>query len=155
MAASAMDEVWRQFADRGVSSVFVYTREAHPGEHYPHHDSIERKIDSATALRDIGGVRRPILVDDLEGTLHAAYGLLPNMSWVVLKRGTIAYKADWTEAGDIRRALERLLAVPQEFATGKMPFFSERLAFRHVDQDGFRKGLERNGPKALADFYGS
>jgi hypothetical protein len=36
-------------------------------------------------LRDEIGVRRTILVDDLDGTAHRAYGLLPNMTSVQLE----------------------------------------------------------------------
>lgn len=154
MATAAMDEIADEVAGRGVASVFLYTREAHPGERYPHHDSFERKVAHARAFRDIDGCRRPILIDDLAGTCHRAYGMLPNMTWVVLKRGKIAYKADWTEPDDIRSALQRLLDVPEERATARLPFSSERMAFRSFDHDAFRKGLERNGPKAVRDFYG-
>jgi hypothetical protein len=35
--------------------VFVYTREAHPGENVPHHDSFERKLSSGRMLRKDAG----------------------------------------------------------------------------------------------------
>ncbi len=149
MAAAAMDEIAREFADRGVSSVFVYTREAHPAERYGHHVDFETKLQHARALRDELRVSRPILVDDLDGTCHRAWGMLPNMSWIVLQGGTIGYKADWTDPLDVVGALEELL---DEHGTGKMPFYNERLLYRGVDRDAFMKGLERNGPKAIADF---
>lgn len=144
-----MDAIAREFADRGVSSVFVYTREAHPAEHYGHHVDLETKLHHAKALRDELGVARPILVDDLDGPCHRAWGMLPNMAWIVLKGGTIAYKADWTNAYDVAGALEELL---EERGPGRMPFYNERLRTREVDREGFMKGLERNGPKAIADF---
>jgi hypothetical protein len=74
--------------------VFVYTREAHPGEAVPHHDSFERKLAHARLLRDEMGIRRTILVDDLVGTGHLAYGGLPNMTWVVARGGRLVYKAN-------------------------------------------------------------
>jgi hypothetical protein len=40
-------------------------------------------------MRDEAGIRRPILVDDLEGTAHRDYGLLPNMTWVTGRGGQI------------------------------------------------------------------
>jgi hypothetical protein len=67
--------------------VFVYTREAHPGEHVPHHDSFERKLACATLLREEAGIGRDILVDDPAGTVHRAYGLMPNMTWVIDRAG--------------------------------------------------------------------
>jgi hypothetical protein len=48
--------------------VFIYTREAHPGETVPHHDSFERKLASAVLLAEETGIGRDILVDDLAGT---------------------------------------------------------------------------------------
>lgn len=144
-----MDDIADEFAGRGVSSVFVYTREAHPAEHYGPHDSFETKLHHARALRDELGVKRPILVDDVDGPCHRAWGMLPNMAWIVLRGGTVAYKADWTDAMDVAGALEELL---EEQASGKVPFYNERLRYRDVDREGFMKGLERNGPKAVSDF---
>lgn len=62
--------------------MFVYTHEAHPGERVPHHDSFETKLANARLLCDEVGIRRPILVDDHDGTVHRAYRELPNMTWV-------------------------------------------------------------------------
>lgn len=104
-------------------------------------------------------MKRTILVDDLDGTCHRAWGMLPNMSFITLKGGTIAYKADWTNSYDVARAtngcdvagaLEELLE--EIAARTKVPFYNERLRFRDVDREAFMKGLERNGPKAIADF---
>ncbi len=144
-----MDDIAREFAGRGVSSVFVYTREAHPAEHYGHHIDFETKLHHAKALRDELGVTRPILVDDLDGPCHRGWGMLPNMAWIVLKGGTIAYKADWTDPMDVAGALEELL---EDVGTAKTQFYNERLRYRVNDREGFMRGLERNGPKAIQDF---
>lgn len=143
-----MDAIAEEFAGRGVASVFVYTREAHPAERYGHHVDFETKLHHARALRDELGVARAILVDDLDGPCHRAWGMLPNMAWIVLRGGTIGYKADWTDALDVAGALEELL----EPTAGRVAFYNERLRHRSVDHDGFMRGLERNGPKAVEDF---
>ena len=70
MASAAMDEMATRYADRGVTSVFIYTREAHPGENLPHHTSMDLKRDHARAFRDECHVGRRILIDDLEGSVH-------------------------------------------------------------------------------------
>src|SRR5690349_14673292 len=80
----------------GAAWVFIYTREAHPGENVPHHDSFGRKLAGAALLREETGIGRDILVDDLAGTVHRGYGLMPNMTWVIGRGGRIAYKAGWT-----------------------------------------------------------
>lgn len=147
-----MDEIAAELADRGVSSVFVYTREAHPGEDYPHHDSFERKLAHAGALRDLDGVRRPILVDTLEGDLHHRYGLLPNMCFILSRTGRILYKAEWTDPLDVRSFLLELLGSD---ARELAPFYSERLSLRPNDPTAFMERLRRNGPKAVEDFHRS
>ena len=150
-----MDHVADRFATRGVTSVFIYTREAHPGEHYPHHDSFERKLRHAEALRDHCGLRRSILVDDLAGTAHRGYGLLPNMTWIVGPGGIVLYKAAWTAVNDVEHALTGALEQLARRRSDRLrPVYTERVAWRRDDPEGFRAGLELAGPQALRDFYG-
>jgi hypothetical protein len=78
-----------------VGSLFVYTHEEHPGEHYPHLTSIEQKVRHAKALRDVLGVKRPILFASLGGFCHLAYGSMPNMSWIFTNPCVPAYKSDY------------------------------------------------------------
>ena len=68
------------------------------------------KRAAARRLRDEVGVTRPILVDDLEGSVHRAYGTMPNMTWVLGRRGQILYKAQWTSADRVRDFLGRYAA---------------------------------------------
>lgn len=135
--------------------VFVYTREAHPGELVSHHRSFDEKLAHARKLRDEIGIRRPILVDDLSGTAHRRYGLLPNMTWVVARGGQILYKADWTSAQSIDAFLTRSARSRQRRQPGatSTPFLTEQVEFRQVDRSSFYRHLEeRNGPRALAEF---
>lgn len=151
-----MDEMADRYASRGVTSVFIYTREAHPGENYRHHTSMDVKRRHARAFRDECDVRRRILVDDLDGTVHHSLGgLLPNTAWIIARGGLILYKAAWTDAGDVENALGQALDSLDERRSRKLrPAYSERLLWRIRDDDGFRAGLERAGPQALIDFYG-
>jgi hypothetical protein len=126
------------------------TREAHPGEHLPAHASFEDKLAAARRLRDELGITRPILVDDHVGAVHTAYGLMPNMSWVLGRGGTILYKAMWTSAARIGDFLERQQAQPAGLAYA--PFHTEQLELRRRDGDAFQQGLERNGPRAVSEF---
>lgn len=156
MACAAMDDMADRYANRGVTSVFLYTREAHPGEHYRHHTSIELKRQHARSFRDICGIRRRILVDDLQGSAHHSIGgLLPNTSWIIARGGLILYKAAWTDAPDIEDALGQALDSLERRSTAALrPAYSERLLWRGRDDAGFRAGLERAGPQAVSDFYG-
>ncbi len=150
-----MDDLADRFAGRGVTSVFVYTREAHPGEHYRHHTSMAAKRANARAFREHSKVRRPILLDGLDGPAHHAYGLLPNMTWIIAPGSRVSYKAAWTQVDDVEDALGSLLdALDRRRGERLVPMYTERVAWRTSDPDGFRAGLERAGPQAVADFYG-
>ncbi len=75
-----MEDMARRYADRAVRSVFLYVREAHPGESYRHHPTMDDKRHHAQAFKEHSNIARPILLDDVAGTAHRAYGMLPNMA---------------------------------------------------------------------------
>jgi hypothetical protein len=153
MAAEAMDTLADCYRDRAVRSVFVYTREAHPGENVPHHRTMDDKRHHARAFREQCQVRRPILLDGLDGAAHRAYGLLPNMTWIVGRGGFIHYKAAWTNPLDVRDALEAVLEFQEHRAARQwIPFYTERSAWSTRDRARFRESLIRSGPQALADY---
>lgn len=149
-----MDAIADRYSDQGVGSIFLYTNEAHPGEHYPHHTSMAQKLEHARQLRDVLGVKRPILVDALDGACHRAYGSMPNMTWLFSQQGIPLYKSDWTDSHSVENAVRYLLDVRARRQNGARlaPFRVERVDFREADRDAFYKGLERNGPKAVQEF---
>src|SRR5919197_1149423 len=67
MAGEAVETIADRYASRAVSSVFLYTREAHPGEHYRQHTSMDDKRRNARAFLEHGRIRRRILLDDRNG----------------------------------------------------------------------------------------
>ena len=153
MAAEAMESLAGRHASRAVRSVFIYTREAHPGENYRHHTSIEDKRRNAHAFREHSKIRRQILLDDLAGTAHHAYGLLPNMTWIIGRGGFIHYKSAWTSPSDVEDALDGVLDFQANRARRQWTaFYSERSAWSTRDQVKFKEGLLRAGPQAVADY---
>jgi hypothetical protein len=154
MAAPSMNAIAERFAPHGVGSIFLYTHEAHPGEHYPHLTSMEQKFRHARDLRDILGVTRPILLDALDGACHRVYGSMPNMTWIFSGAGVPVYKSDWTDARSVENTVEYFLDVVVRRRGGERlaPFRVERLDYRTQDQAAFYRGLERNGPKAVREF---
>ena len=79
---------------------------------------------------------------------------MPNMSWVFDRIGRPFYKADWTDAESIRQAMDHFLDIAEKRKNRirMTPFRAEHLDFRHSDQEGFYRGLARNGPKAVQEF---
>jgi hypothetical protein len=118
------------------------------------HDSFETKLNHARLLRDEIGIRRPILVDDLSGTAHHAYGLLPNMSWVIGRGGRILYKSDWTSAANVEAFVARYEAgrTRRPVAGTVGPYLTEQIEFRDLDRPAFYERLHRNGSRAHDEF---
>ena len=155
MAAEPMEALASRYADRAVRSAFIYTREAHPGENYRHHSTMDDKRANARAFQEHSSIKRQILIDDLEGTAHHGYGVVPNMTWIIGRGGFILYKAAWTSAGDVESGLLQALDFQENRAQNKwVPFYSERAAYSARDMAKFREGLERAGPQAVSDFGG-
>jgi hypothetical protein len=154
MAAPSMNALSEQVAEQGVASIFLYTNEAHPGEHYPHLTSMAQKVRHAQALRDQLGVSRPILLDALDGACHRAYGSMPNMTWIFNRAGLPIYKSDWSDTNSVANAISYFLDMRSRRRAGERlaPFSVERLDYRRQDQAAFNAALERNGPKAVEEF---
>ena len=106
-----MEELAGEMRER-VQFLFVYTREAHPGEVFPPHTSHEQKVLHARAFAERGqAAHRTMLIDGLDGRVHRLYGGVSNMSWIVDHTGRVAYKASWTDAKEIRATLAEVLEI--------------------------------------------
>ena len=143
-----------EYAPHGFASVFLYTREAHPGEHFPAHRTFAQKLDHARAFRDRFDIDRPILVDDLAGSGHRRYGLLPNMVYLTGRDGRVLFRADWTDPPTVEAAMRYLLDARARRRDGLRlsPFFAEFVGYRWSDPAAFDRGLAVAGPQAVADF---
>ena len=144
----------REFISQGVNLVFLYTREAHPGENYPAHRNFEQKLAHARAFKAEFRVERPILVDDLIGTAHKLYGSLPNMTYLIGRGGKVLFRADWTDPPTIEYALKYVLASRARRREGlrMVPFYAELVGYRWNDPAKFQDGLARAGHQAVDDF---
>lgn len=105
MTASAgpvLKRLHREFGER-VAFLTLYVREAHPGDHYPQPESYEDKLAHASAYRERDGLPWPVAVDDVEGTLHRALDARPNAAYLVDERGTVVYRALWSNQERVLR----------------------------------------------------
>jgi len=89
-----------------VEFLVVYVREAHPGQWVKPHNDLDDKIQRAQQTKDDYGDMREFLVDDVNGSMHQAYGSLPNMVYVVNPDGKVVYRCDWAFADRIEGVLE-------------------------------------------------
>lgn len=137
-----------------MRSIFLYTREAHPGEHFPAHRDAAQKLAHARAFVARYGIARPVLVDDLAGTGHRLYGLLPNMVYLIGRGGRVLFRADWTDPPTVAHAIRYVLESRQRRREGLTlkPFYAELIGHRWSNQQAFMDGLEVAGPQAVSDF---
>lgn len=144
-----------KYQPKGFEFFVVYVREAHPGENFPHHTSFEQKLTHARKYQDLEGVKIPILVDDLQGTTHKAYGLLYNMVYLIDREGTVVYKSDWTNAVELDGMCESLIHL-DEMKVQQVPIIrkgsSERLHWIPMDPTLRERVYRRSGEKAIQDY---
>jgi len=91
-----------------VSFAVLYVREAHPGARIPAHEAVGDKRACAGRLRHEEGERRVVLVDDLAGTAHTAFGGYPNSVHIVNRAGCVVWVSDWNDPTATGRALQQL-----------------------------------------------
>lgn len=144
----------REYSDSGARFAFVYTREAHPARNYPCHTTFAQKLQHARDMVEKWNIERPMLVDDLEGSVHHAYGRLPNMTYIVGAGGRIVYRADWTDSGTIRTALDQIVGERKSRRAGARltPYYLEWQPQRQNAVREFMEGLLFAGPTAVDEF---
>jgi len=99
-------------------------------------------------------IKRPMLVDDIGGAVHSAYGTLPNMTYILNTGGTILYRASWTDERTIRMALDQILFERTQRRSGMRitPYYVEWLPQRVNDREAFVDGLLKIGDRAVEEF---
>ncbi len=94
--APSMNALKPKFPD--VEFLLVYVREAHPGSRIGPHTDMETKAELAKKLGAAPKETREILIDDVPGTMHRAYGAFPNLVYVLNPEGRVVYRLDWSSA---------------------------------------------------------
>lgn len=109
-ASSVLKELYAEFGDR-VRFVTMYVREAHPGERVSQPKSFEEKMRHARAYAHRDEIPWPVVVDDLDGSVHRRLGRLPDVAYVVDESGTVAARTLWSnDRSGLRSALGAVLA---------------------------------------------
>jgi alkyl hydroperoxide reductase subunit AhpC len=151
----AVNELYDQLRGEDVEFVFVYVREAHPGERIPAHDSTSDKVAAAWLLRKEEQLEMPVVVDDLRGSIHRKYGKLPNPAFLIDKSGRIAFRSMWTNPEELAAALEELLELEQEREIDHAIVRGGEdlsMPFSYSSLNSYR-ALERGGEDSIRDFH--
>ena len=149
-----LNRLHEEYAGDDVEFLFVYVREAHPGEQLPAHRSLEDKTEAAELFREEEEVELPILVDSLDGKVHRQYGSRPNSTHLIDKSGRVAFRAVWTRPSVLEEALEELLESQEESGRehavvrdGEDASRPRRYGMLHA-----HRAVERGGSKAVQNF---
>jgi peroxiredoxin len=136
-----------------ITFFVIYAREAHAGENFAPHTSLEQKLRHARELRRLEQVNLPIYVDSLEGDAHHVYGLRPSPVYVVNKEGRIVHKSSWLNAQLLDLTLEQLVHWEESKAEGLRPrnIYSETWSGIWINRAIHERVLNRAGGRARAE----
>ncbi len=143
---SLFGELNRLHGDR-MAFAFIYTREAHPGENIQQPATMAVKIAHARLLMEIHGVDWPVLVDDLDGSVHRMLDTKQNSIHILDSDGTILFRALF--AGD-PAAEEAVQAIALSHGPRK-PQALGRLAGPMKSIGYIEETLRHAGSRAVAD----
>jgi thiol-disulfide isomerase/thioredoxin len=113
-AGPGLNALHQRYGD-AVRFVAVNVREAHPGSDTRQPETPADKLQHALALRRHHGFTFETAVDDVEGTLHRAFGTRPSSAYLLAPDGRIVFRAHWS---NVTEALEEALAA---VAAGRRP----------------------------------
>lgn len=91
-----------------VQFVDVVVRQAHPGPGERPYQHPEDKLRDAQRYQGEEGIPWPVVVDDLPGTVHQAYGSLADPTYLIDADGRVAFYNMWTYAPVLHEAISAL-----------------------------------------------
>src|SRR5918994_2198934 len=108
-AGPALKRLYEEFGDQ-IGFLTLYVREAHPGDRYAQPQTVDEKLRLAREYRNRDSIPWPVVVDDIDGTLHRALDAKPNAAYLVDIDGHIAQRVLWSnDERGLRRAILALL----------------------------------------------
>lgn len=144
---SPFEQLKEKYAGRDVEILHLYVREPHPDEtiftDYHEHETYEQKMQYARELVEQKSMTADVLVDGIDEQVHHTLGDLPNLVYVVGKDGRVHYKATWSDAERIDKALAELVTADDP-ANPVQPSISTKNAdwrIREIKPSGWKRFL--------------
>ena len=149
-----INELYDRFRGDDIEFLFIYVREAHPGEIIPAHHSAREKTEAARLLRDEEDMRMPIVVDDLRGSIHRKYSQLPNPAFLIDRSGRVAFLSLWSKPEGLGRAIQELQNLQSERGVDHVIVSGGQDLTMPVPYSALSayRALERGGKQSLNDF---
>lgn len=122
-----------------IEWLVVYVREAHPGGRRTAHQNMAQKRALARSLEVEHGEKRTVALDTLDGSMHRAYGSLPNMAYVLNPEGEVVYRCDWLSVPALDKVLNQLpdIETNQHTRTDDLHYPSKWLTAKILWRSGF------------------
>ena len=109
---ASIEKLHEEFGDQ-VHLVVLYGKEAHPGsarfQEVKQPKEISERIKLARAAVKELSIGVPVLADDVNNLITAAYGGLPNSGYLIGQDGRVFHKLSWIHPALLREPLEALL----------------------------------------------
>ena len=149
-----INELYDRFRGDDIEFLFIYVREAHPGEIIPAHHSAREKTEAARLLRDEEDMRMPIVVDDLRGSIHRKYSQLPNPAFLIDRAGRVSFLSLWSKPEGLGRAIQELQNLQSERGVDHVIVNGGQDLAMPVPYSALSayRALERGGKQSLNDF---
>lgn len=133
-----------------VDFVVVNVREAHPGANVRQPRLADEKMQHARALENHHGFVFPVAVDDIDGSVHRAFGTRPSSGYLIDATGKILFRAHWSNSlAALEEAVRAVHAgrAPQRSTAGQTVRALARMA-GYADVS-----LRAAGRGAMRDFW--
>jgi hypothetical protein len=143
-----MKKLFARWSDE-VHLLDVMIRQAHPGSDWPPYHTFEEKLRDARRYQEEEKIPWPVLVDDLEGTVHQTYGSMADPTYLIDTDGRVSYYNMWTYAPSLHQAIQALVAQGgRGIVLGGINRVPHMLP---AVTDGWR-GLQRGLPQSYVDM---
>lgn len=148
-----LNALYKDYSDE-MEFLFVYIREAHPGEELGAHKEMRDKVQAAEMFQEAEDIEMPIIVDDLNGRIHRKYGKAPNPTYLIDRSGRIAFRMLNTDTSVLGEAIEELLERQEERGADHVVVHGGE--YRGMPKAGAllhtHRALKRGGKKSIHDF---
>lgn len=148
-AGPSLVALHRRYGD-AVDFVVVNVREAHPGTGFPQPPCSDEKMVHARALATHHGFEFPVAVDDIDGSMHRAFGTRPSSAYVIDATGKILFRAHWSNSasalGDAVKAVHGGGPPPRATSGRTLRALANMAGYSDVP-------LQTAGAGAMRDFW--
>ena len=124
-------------------------RQGHPGPQAREYSSYEQKRSDAQAHQAEDGIPWTVLVDDVQGSVHRAYGMLADPTFLLDRDGRVAFYNAVTHAPTLDVAIEQLMELGGLGVAGSG--YDRRVHALPVIAGGW-PGLRRGLPQSAIDL---